>query len=54
MKSNRRYLRSGAFSETLSRITDKIIPIMEEWRSRRLEEVYAIVYRYCQVFCVNS
>ncbi|MCL4407269.1 MAG: IS256 family transposase [Thermotogae bacterium] len=31
-------------TETLSRITDKIIPLMEEWRNRRLEEVYAIVY----------
>ncbi|BBJ29123.1 transposase, mutator type (plasmid) [Athalassotoga saccharophila] len=31
-------------NETLSRITDKIIPLMEEWRNRRLEEVYAIVY----------
>jgi putative transposase len=31
-------------TETLSRITDKIIPLMEEWRNRRLEEIYAIVY----------
>ena len=31
-------------TETLLRITDKIIPLMEEWRNRWLEKVYAIVY----------
>jgi len=31
-------------AEMVSNITDKIIPEMEEWKSRRLEEVYAFVY----------
>ena len=30
--------------EMVSNITDKIIPEMEEWKSRRLEEIYAFVY----------
>jgi transposase-like protein len=28
---------------TISRITDKIMPIVKEWQERPLEEVYAIV-----------
>ena len=28
----------------ISRITDKIMPVVREWQTRRLEEVYAIVY----------
>ena len=31
-------------AEMVSNITDKIIPEMEEWKSRRLEEIYAFVY----------
>ena len=31
-------------AEMISNITDKIVPEMEEWKSRRLEEVYPIVY----------
>lgn len=31
-------------AEMVSNITDKIIPEMEEWKSRRLEEVYPFVY----------
>ena len=34
----------GVSAEMVSNITDKIIPEMEEWKSRRLEEVYPIVY----------
>ncbi|MCD6130376.1 MAG: IS256 family transposase [Deltaproteobacteria bacterium] len=31
-------------TESISRITDKIIPIVSEWRNRPLEEVYSIIY----------
>lgn len=31
-------------AEMVSNITDKIIPEMEEWKSRRLEEIYPFVY----------
>ena len=30
--------------ETISRMTDRILPIVEEWRTRPLEDVYAIMY----------
>ena len=29
---------------TVSRITDKILPIVKEWLERSLEEIYAIVF----------
>ena len=29
---------------TISRITDKILPIVKEWQERPLEEVYAVVF----------
>ena len=29
---------------TISRVTDKILPIVKEWQERPLEEVYAVVY----------
>jgi transposase-like protein len=29
---------------TISRITDKILPIAKEWQSRVLESIYAVVY----------
>ena len=29
---------------TISRITDKVLPIVKEWQERPLEEVYAVVY----------
>ena len=29
---------------TISRITDKILPVMREWQSRPLEEIYAVVF----------
>lgn len=29
---------------TISRITDKILPIAKEWQERPLEEVYAVVF----------
>lgn len=34
----------GVSAEMVSNITDKIIPEMEEWKSRKLEEVYPFVY----------
>ena len=29
---------------TISRITDKILPVVREWQSRPLEEIYAVVF----------
>lgn len=29
---------------TVSRITDKILPIVKEWQERPLEEIYAVVF----------
>lgn len=29
---------------TISRITDKILPIVREWQERPLEELYAVVF----------
>lgn len=34
----------GVSAEMVSNITDKIIPAMEEWKSRRLHEVYPFVF----------
>ena len=31
-------------SSTISRITDKILPIVKEWQERPLEEIYAVVF----------
>lgn len=31
-------------AETVSRITDKVLPLVSEWRNRPLEEAYTIVY----------
>jgi transposase-like protein len=39
---------------TISRITDKIMPIVKEWQERPLEEVYAIVYLDAIHFHVRS
>ena len=30
--------------QTISNITDKVLPLVEEWRNRQLKEVYAITY----------
>lgn len=32
------------FDSTISRITDKILPIVKEWQERPLEEIYAVVF----------
>ncbi len=39
---------------TLSTITDKVIPAMNEWRSRPLESVYAFVYLDCMHYKVRE
>ena len=39
---------------TISRITDKILPVVKEWQSRPLEEVYAVVYMDAIHFHVRS
>jgi transposase-like protein len=39
---------------TISRITDKIMPIVKQWQERPLEEVYAIVYLDAIHFHVRS
>ena len=39
---------------TISRVTDKILPIVKEWQERVLEEVYAIVYLDAIHFHVRS
>jgi transposase-like protein len=43
----------SASSEMVSRITDKIIPQIEEWQSRRLNEIYPIVFIDAIVFSVR-
>jgi transposase-like protein len=39
---------------TISRITDKILPVVKEWQSRPLEEVYAVVFMDAIFFHVRS
>nr|WP_206457964.1 IS256 family transposase [Anaerovorax sp. IOR16] len=39
---------------TISRVTDKIIPIVKEWQERPLEEVYAVVFMDAIHFHVRS
>lgn len=39
---------------TISRITDKILPIVKEWQDRPLEEIYAVVYLDAIHFHVRS
>lgn len=39
---------------TISRITDKILPIVKEWKERPLEEIYAVVYLDAIHFHVRS
>ncbi|MEQ8189759.1 MAG: IS256 family transposase, partial [Candidatus Eremiobacterota bacterium] len=40
--------------ETVSRITDKILPVVKEWQSRPLSEIYAIVYMYAMFINVRQ
>ena len=39
---------------TISRITDKILPVVREWQSRPLEEIYAVVFIDAILFHVRS
>jgi transposase-like protein len=44
----------GASAELVSKVTDKIIPQIEEWQNRRLSEVYPIVFIDAIVFSVRK
>lgn len=44
----------GTSAELVSRITDKIVPQIEEWQTRRLSEVYPIVFIDAIVFSVRK
>ena len=39
---------------TISRITDKILPVVREWQARPLEEIYAVVFMDAIHFHVRS
>lgn len=39
---------------TISRITDKVLPLIKEWQSRPLERVYAVVFMDAIHFHVNN
>lgn len=39
---------------TISRITDKILPVVREWQARPLQEIYAVVYMDAVHFHVRS
>ncbi len=39
---------------TISRITDKVLPVVREWQSRPLEEIYAVVFMDAIHFHVRS
>ena len=39
---------------TISRITDKMLPVVREWQSRPLEEIYAVVFMDAIHFHVRS
>lgn len=41
-------------NSTISRITDKILPIVKEWHERPLEEIYAVVFKDAIHYHVRS
>jgi len=43
-----------ASAELVSRVTDRIVPEIEEWRQRRLAEVYPIIFIDCIMFSVRK
>lgn len=43
----------AASAEMVSKITDKVLPQIEEWQSRRLSEVYPVVFIDAAVFSVR-
>lgn len=44
----------GVFDNTISRITDKVLPIVKEWQERPIEDIYAVVYPDAIHFHVRS
>lgn len=44
----------GVSDSTISRVTDKILPIVKEWQSRPLENIYAVVFMDAIHFHVRS
>ena len=44
IESHMRELMTSTFFSTISRITDKILPIVKEWQERPLEEIDAVVF----------
>jgi transposase-like protein len=42
-----------ASAEMISKITDKVFPQIEEWHSRRLSDVYPVVFIDAVVFSVR-
>lgn len=34
----------GVLDTTVSRITDKILPVVKEWQQRPFENIYAVVF----------
>ena len=43
-----------ASAELVSRVTDKVMPLIDEWQNRRLSEVYPIVFIDAIVFSVRK
>jgi transposase-like protein len=43
-----------ASAELVSRVTDKIIPLMDEWQNRRLSEVYPIIFIDAIIFSARK
>ena len=43
-----------ASAELVSRVTDKVIPLIDEWQNRRLSEIYPIVFIDALVFSVRK
>jgi transposase-like protein len=44
----------GVSDSTVSRVTDKILPVVKEWQSRPLENIYAVVFMDAIHFHVRS
>jgi transposase-like protein len=44
----------SASAELVSKITDKVVPLIEEWQNRRLSDVYPIVFIDAIVFSVRK
>ncbi len=44
----------GASAELISKVTDRIVPEIEEWQNRTLSEIYPIVFIDCIIFNVRK